>query len=438
MPIMCGTDFSEGSRPAVVAAAALASRIKDSELWLVHVVDPSADALADTTPKRLAIAAGDRLAEAANALRELTRSHVHHCVLHGPPGETLLKFAEARGARLVVVASQGHGKSSVYRVGGTSERVAQSASVPVLVVRDATPFEAWASGQRPLRILLGADWSQSSDPAIRWVKALREAGPCDVTVGHVYYSPVPHHLRPRYDATISELVDERERELERRLEQDLARRMGEMPGTGELTCRPYRGLGRLGDHLIELAEQERADLIVLGSHGKRGLARLASVAAVTLHYSHSSVAVVPAAAHGELVGEVPRVRRVLVPTDFSSAASSAVPYGYALLGGQEGEVYLLHVLPEGRRAESAETAARLRSLVPTRGLPEAAVTRTEVITHSNPAHAIVAAAQRLGVDIICMGSHGHTAVRRALLGSVAEAVVRESDRPVLVAPSLPA
>jgi nucleotide-binding universal stress UspA family protein len=46
--------------------------------------------------------------------------------------------------------------------------------------------------------------------------------------------------------------------------------------------------------------------------------------------------------------------------------------------------------------------------------------------------AIVQAARRLGADTIVVGSHGRTGAARAVLGSVAEAVVRHADRPVYV------
>jgi nucleotide-binding universal stress UspA family protein len=181
-----------------------------------------------------------------------------------------------------------------------------------------------------------------------------------------------------------------------------------------MTFRPKHGLGRLGDHLVELAEEERSDLIVLGTHHKRGLARLGSVASVTLRYSHSAVAVVPLP-EGELLApdEVPCIRRVLVPTDLSPVSNHAVPFGYALLGERGGEIYILHVLPDGRRAASeTEVVAQLRSLVPKRGVPDDVTTRTEVIQHSNAARAIYEAAERLGADAICMSSHGRSGSAR--------------------------
>lgn len=358
-------------------------------------------------------------------------------VLAGAVSDALLEFAEEKEARLLVVATQGHGASPLYRVGGTSERLAQSAQLPVLVVRDSTPFVAWAKGERALRLLLAVDWTRSCEAAVRWVKALREVGPCDVVVGYVYYSD--DEGARRYGLARHDSILERDPEAERLLARDLAARVGELGGEGEVVFRPKPGLGRLGDHLLELAEMEGVDLIVLGTHHRRGLARLGSVASVTLHHSHASVAVVPVP-EGLLLApdEVPCIRRVLVATDLSLLSNWAVAFGYTLLGEGGGELFLLHVLPDGKAPRSdADVAAELRSLVPKRGVPENVVTRTEVVQHQDAARAICEAAERLGVDAICLGSHGRTGFKRAILGSVAEAVMRESRRPVLVARPLP-
>jgi nucleotide-binding universal stress UspA family protein len=50
-----------------------------------------------------------------------------------------------------------------------------------------------------------------------------------------------------------------------------------------------------------------------------------------------------------------------------------------------------------------------------------------------PAMAICQAAERLDVDIICLGTHGRTGLPRAALGSIAEAVLNHTRRPVLLA-----
>lgn len=62
-------------------------------------------------------------------------------------------------------------------------------------------------------------------------------------------------------------------------------------------------------------------------------------------------------------------------------------------------------------------------------------THLSVIDGAHAADAIVHAAERLGADAIVLGSHGRTAVARALMGSVSQGVVRHARRPVLVVPS---
>lgn len=432
--IVCGVDFSQRSQAVVDVAAALGRRLEATELWLVHVLDPTASSLDAAAHEALNAAAHKRLREEAQRLAERTGVRAQHKVLKGATSDALLRFTEEIQARLLIVASQGHSSSSIIRVGGTSERLAQSTAVPVLVVRDGAPFVAWAQGVRPLRVLLAVDWTRSCDAAIRWVNALRELGPVDVIVGHVYYSDSWPDGVGRYGLPARYSMFERNTEAEPLLVRDLKVRVGNLKGSGEVTFRPKHGLGRLGDHLLELAEEERVDLIVMGTHHRSGLARISSAAAVTLHHSRTSVAVVPMK-EDELFApeEVPCLRRVLVATDLSPLSNFGVPFGYALLGDRGGEVYLLNVRAEERDdLNDLDIAVQLRELVPKRGVGANVSTRTEVVRHSNVPQAICEAAERLGVDVVCIGSHGRSGFKRAVLGSVAETVMRESRRPVFV------
>lgn len=444
MPVVCGTDFSERSRSAMAVAALLTPRLRATELWLVHALDPATSSLDSAAHEAVSGAAQQRLAKEGARLAADIRDagiRVRHAVLNGSASDTLLEFAEEKQARLVVVSSQGHKASVVYRVGSTSERLAQSAPLPVLVVRDSGPFEAWAKGARPLRLLLAVDWSRSCDAAIRWVKALREASPVDIVVGYIYNSEFPGEGPARYGLPWRHPIVERDPEVEALLARDLRARIGDLGGQGDLVVRSQLGGGRLGDHLLELAEAERVDLIVMGTHHRQGLSRLSSVAAMTLHHSRIAVAIIPVP-EKELLApeEVPKIRRVLVATDLSPFSNFAVPYGYALLGERGGEVHLLHV--RGGKDEEAtsemELVAELRALVPEQGVPPNVVTRTEVVKHAETARAICQAAERLGVDAICIASHGRAGIERAALGSVAEAVMRLSRRPVFVVRPLPA
>jgi nucleotide-binding universal stress UspA family protein len=446
MTLICGTDFSDWGKAAQTAAAALAARL-GHELWLVHALDPDVEVMGPDAREKVAALVSRRLEAEARALEGLAKGAVRTEVLDGRADGGLRDFARAKHAALVVVGSAGHGAGPLVSVGGTSERLAVGADVPVLVVRDGDPFAAWSHGA-PLKVLVGVDDSAASGSAVRWVERLRAAGPVDVVVGCVYYAD---EARQRYGVRGRASFTAADPALEHLIERDLKRRVPTLAGRGELTYRARLGVGRVADHLLELAEAERCQLVVVGSHGRTGLARMWSVSAATLHLSRMSVAVVPL--DGEPAGAFaapPRLKRVLVTTDFSPLGDAAVPWAYTLVDAG-GEVYLSHVTvvdpavgelvdrylpadagPQTRSTVEAEVAARLRALVPLDAAERNVVTRTEVLRGVAPAKALVEAAERLGADAIVIASHGRTGLARTLLGSVAEDVLRHARAPVFV------
>jgi nucleotide-binding universal stress UspA family protein len=430
MSIVCGTDLSERSRPALAAAAAIASLAREP-LHVVHVV--TAELLEADVRERLVAAAGVRLAREAERVSGSVAGGVHRTVLTGHPVRELLSFAEARDATLVVVSSQGHAASPLFRLGGTSERIAVESPLPVLVVRDAAPFEGWARGDRPLRVLVGVDFTISSLSAVRWVRKLRRTGPCDVVFGHLYDGV--DVLRRYGRGGIPSLV-EPDPGVERLLARDVAAVVGDVGGAGQVAFRMHLALGRFADHLVELGEAERADVVVVGTHHRSGPARLWSVSSGVLHLAGMSVATVPTSP-GTLLGPegLPEVKRVLVATDLSDSAGWAVTFAYALVGRHGGDVHLLHVVQSPRREEEraaadAELARRLRALAPSAAGREGITTHVE-ITHGAVVAEICAAAERVGADVVCVGSRGASGFK-ALLGSAVAGVLRECARPVLV------
>ena len=152
-------------------------------------------------------------------------------------------------------------------------------------------------------------------------------------------------------------------------------------------------------------------------------------------------------------GKLPELRRVLVSTDFSELSLLAVPFGYALVA-PVGSVHLLHVVEssgqpnplyahyrsgrtptsEERAAQEAALRERLRALEPDAARARGVSTQIEIAESSEVAECIAETAQRLRADAICMASRGRGGLGRALFGSVAEEVLRRSDRPVLIVP----
>jgi nucleotide-binding universal stress UspA family protein len=130
--------------------------------------------------------------------------------------------------------------------------------------------------------------------------------------------------------------------------------------------------------------------------------------------------------------------QVLCATDFSPASVGCVPLACAVVG-RGGIVHLRHVL-EGRPRPGEREEARSRLAAS----PHIAAARrragirsvVHVVRAGTTATAIAAAIQeagrRLGVDALVMGTHGRTGLVRLWMGSVADAVVHSSSRPVVL------
>ncbi|MCS6865583.1 MAG: universal stress protein [Gemmataceae bacterium] len=140
------------------------------------------------------------------------------------------------------------------------------------------------------------------------------------------------------------------------------------------------------------------------------------------------------------------LHRILVPTDFSEYARPAIRYAAELAQKFSAELILLHVVPDTILAlpdavmPTPAPLADLEAMVASGKQGLANVIASEHLTHlhpraevriGSPAAEIIAAANDLKADLICIGTHGRTGLLRVLLGSVAEMVVRQAPCPVL-------
>jgi nucleotide-binding universal stress UspA family protein len=137
--------------------------------------------------------------------------------------------------------------------------------------------------------------------------------------------------------------------------------------------------------------------------------------------------------------------RILAPTDFSACATGAVEYAKVLARRFGAGITLLHAAPPrpafeplpltgmsfvdpfaDEEARAASTLAAYRADV-LADFPES----EGVLATGSPEEAILANSRSAGSDMIVMGTHGREGLSRALLGSVAESVIQQSDKPVL-------
>lgn len=139
------------------------------------------------------------------------------------------------------------------------------------------------------------------------------------------------------------------------------------------------------------------------------------------------------------------VKKLLFPTDFSEPSEAAWAFALTFAVEFGAEVVVLHVVPEPPRLAEAyemgftperfvkvatEEARRLMADLQAKAA-DWSVTFIPKVRQGVEFREIIAAAREEGVDLIVMGTHGRTGLAHALIGSVAEKVVRKAPCPVL-------
>jgi universal stress protein A len=154
----------------------------------------------------------------------------------------------------------------------------------------------------------------------------------------------------------------------------------------------------------------------------------------------------PTRKKNQVPGRLPslKIRRVLVPTDFSPASGKALEYAFHFARLCDSEVTLLHVVdsPDGLIGEPQAVSPS------TKGFEKSATENLNALIRASrfrriaeakpllrrgvPTHEIVEAAKELDVDLIVIATHGFTGWRHFAIGSTAERVARAAPCPVLV------
>lgn len=133
-------------------------------------------------------------------------------------------------------------------------------------------------------------------------------------------------------------------------------------------------------------------------------------------------------------------RRILTPVEFDETVQAAIDAAARIAAANDGVVLLMHVVPmvvaptgmpnyvDIYKDQEKIAREKLEALVQRRS-PEV---KYELMTRiGDPAHEILIAERHLAADLIVLATHGRKGVKRVLLGSVAEAVLREATCPVL-------
>jgi nucleotide-binding universal stress UspA family protein len=286
------------------------------------------------------------------------------------------------------------------------------------------------------KILCPIDFSPGSHQAMRVAIRLANEADAELVLAHAWYvPPVAFAGEYAFSQEITQALQDGARAA-----LDDAMREATRLGARRLASQLLAGMPR--HELVGVLERDPAfDLVVMGTHGRTGLARilLGSIAeGIVRHAPCSVLAVRPD-------GEPGPFARVLCPIDFSDGSQHALELAAGLVQPGGAGITLLHVvdppavyLGEQRMVELVSDldrystehldrwAARLEGKLP------APVTKLSRVGRPG-AEILRVLDEQPAFDLVVMGSHGRTGLERVLLGSVAEQVVRHAARPVLVA-----
>jgi nucleotide-binding universal stress UspA family protein len=289
------------------------------------------------------------------------------------------------------------------------------------------------------RVLLSTDFSHCAARALDYALAMVNWWKAELHVLHVLeFLP---GMNPEYPINQTYL-DQLRKEATNQLS-GLERRVAE----AGLSIHKRIDCGIPSQRIEAVAAELRADLIVMGTHGRTGLehvlvgstaeraVRIASCPVLTVKVrGDASQVAVPA-------GE-PKFRRLLIPVDFSASSLEALEYGVQLAKHVGSTVTILHALEPVAygldftigsgvewRKQKAYVEGRLeilRALCTSNG-----VTAEHVLKAGLPADSIRDYVGRQQPDLVIMGTHGRRGISRMLSGSVAEAMLRHAPCPVL-------
>jgi nucleotide-binding universal stress UspA family protein len=290
------------------------------------------------------------------------------------------------------------------------------------------------------RVLVGIDFSPSSIDTASWVSRYFAPG-AELVLVHVISLPEPPPIvrsrYPRRDLLIDTVREGAEKKLrEISLSVGAARMWLEIREGDPVEC------------ITALADDFSADVVVAGAHGERA-GVLEGLGSTADHLVRASSRPVLLVVHPRLTTP----RQVLVPVDKPDDAADALRWAGALSQRSGARVTAMHVVTGGVASGALNALAVVSGTPPVEvslplaaadasdrwleGAVAAGVPRDQAsseVVPGEPTREILDAARRLDADLIIMGRRSSGNLRRAVLGSVVEAVLRSAPCPVLVVP----
>jgi nucleotide-binding universal stress UspA family protein len=285
------------------------------------------------------------------------------------------------------------------------------------------------------KILCPVDFFPASDAAANYAAGLAANYDARVHLLHVVTPLLPTAYE--YAIDTSAIMDS--------LEKSAADELNKLAVRAKIAGVPADTEVRVGDVYEEIKsciEIEKPELLVMGTHGRRGVERWFMGSTTEKLLRHSPVPLLTISGSGERFATSPRFRRILVTTDFSEGTADALAYAFSVAQENDSRITLLHVVHDvaadvsGKYRDSLIKGVekQLQDLVPAE-----AKNWCDVVTSVEtgvPYRIILRTLEDEKVDLLVMNIHGKGMLDRALLGSTAERVVRAASCPVMLIPPM--
>lgn len=295
-------------------------------------------------------------------------------------------------------------------------------------------------------LLVPLDGSKFSETSLSLAGHVARSTGARLHLAHVHVAYEPDQLLAstpfQYEGVNMAEYDARHLEQEQEYLAGLSKRISQ-----DGTCVDAKVLEgpQIAESLATYAGQVDADLVVITSHGHSGVSRiwLGSVADEMIRHTTLPLLVSRPGAEGG--ADILTVRHILVPLDGSELAERVLDPAADLARATGARITLAHVVsmqtalgprilpllvdtlePEldGAVAYLEETAGALRE--------DGLDVSTRAAHGKAPALAIARMAKEVNADVIAMATHGYGGLKRALLGSVADKILRVSELPLLI------
>ncbi|HET9217090.1 MAG TPA: universal stress protein [Terriglobia bacterium] len=209
-------------------------------------------------------------------------------------------------------------------------------------------------------------------------------------------------------------------------------------------------VGRVEDSLLQIMDEERVDLVIMGSHGRRNFRRW-FLGSITEHILRKVPVPILTVSHIEEArypfgGGVTSFKRLLYATDLGESAATGLEYATELAHQFSAELTVMNVVEYlnvsyeaaaylgNERAERLQTTQRQLDAFVNRQNPHNLHLKT-IVVEGKAYERILATAEEMNADCIVMNLQSKGLLERAFLGSTAERVVRLATIPVLSIPA---